>query len=475
MLPVAGLCLYGTGRVCVEPADEARSERMSVKIEDLSSIKKKLIIEVASELVDKAISKAYKKIGKTAKVKGFRAGKVPESILEKNYATQMAQDVLTSLINDTYFKALQENDILAIGEPNIVESSGINKGEAFTYEAEVEIKPEVTAKDYTKLSLEKEKFVADPKAVEGQLEEMRTSKAQLEVSKRKKARKGDSVVIDFEGFIGDEAFAGGKGEDHVLELGSGSFIPGFEDLVIGMKREESKDVEVSFPEDYGQAELAGKPAVFKVLMKEIKEKVVPELDDEFAKGFGVDTLDELKEQLQTSYETQETSRVENDLREKLVGALIERNPVEVPEVMIAKQLDYMYENISNRMKSQGMSPEMLGITPESFRENYRTTAIEQVSGNLILEAIGRQENIVAEESEIDAKLEEIATMANAPIDMVKKYYAGPEARSGLMAQIGEEKVVGFLLESAKVKEVAPKKPKKTTEKKVVKKAEKEEE
>ena len=447
---------------------------MSVKIEEVSSIKKKLIVEVASEKVDKAISKAYKKIGKTAKVKGFRAGKVPESVLEKYYGAQMEQDVLTSLINDTYFKALQENDILAIGEPSIVESSGINKGEAFTYEAEVEIKPEVTAKDYTKLSLEKEKFVADPKAVEGQLEEMRTSKAQLEVTKRKKTREGDSVVIDFEGFIGDEAFDGGKGEDHVLELGSGSFIPGFEDQVIGMKREESKDVEVSFPEDYGQAELAGKPAVFKVLMKEIKEKVVPELDDEFAKGFGADTLDELKEQLQTSYETQETNRVENDLREKLVGILIERNPVEVPEAMIAKQLDYMYENISNRMKSQGMSAEMLGITPESFRENYRTTAIEQVSGNLILEAIGRQENIVAEESEIDAKLEEIATMANAPIDMVKKYYAGPEARSGLMAQIAEEKVVGFLLESAKVKEAVPKKPKKTTEKKVAKKAKKEE-
>ena len=445
---------------------------MNVKIEDVSSIKKKLIFEVASEQVDKEIRKAFKKIGKTAKVKGFRAGKIPESVLEKYYGAQMEQDVLSRLINDTYFKALQENEIPVVGEPNIVESSGINKGEAFTYEAEVAIKPDVTAKDYTKLSLEKEKFVADPKAVEGQLEEMRTSKAQLEVSTRKKARKGDSVVIDFEGFIGEEAFAGGKGADYVLELGSSSFIPGFEDQVIGMKREDTKDVEVSFPEDYGQAELAGKPAVFKVVMKEIKEKVTPDLDDEFAKGFDVDTLDELKEQLRTSYETQETNRIENDLREKLVSTLIERNPIEIPEAMIAKQLDYMYENITNRMQSQGMSPEMLGITPESFRENYRTKAIEQVSGNLILDAIGRQENIVAEESEIDGKLEEIATMANAPIDTVKKYYAGDEARSGLMAQITEEKVVGFLLESAKVKEVSPKKPKEEAEKKPKKKAEK---
>jgi trigger factor len=441
---------------------------MNVRVEELSSIKKKLIFEVSPEQVDKEIGKAFKKIGKTAKVKGFRAGKVPVSVLEKYYGAQMEQDVLGRLINDTYFKALEDHDILAVGEPSIVDSSGVVKGEAFTYEAEVEIKPEVVAKDYTKIALEKEKLVADPKVLDGRLEEMRASRAQLEVTTRKKARKGDSVVIDFEGFIGETAFEGGKGDDYVLELGSGSFIPGFEDQVIGMKREDTKDVEVTFPEDYGQAELAGKPAVFKVVMKEIKEKVLPELDDEFAKGFGADTLDELKEQLQTSYETQEKSRVENDLREKLVTILIEKNPVEVPEAMIAKQLDYMYENICNRMQSQGMSAEMLGITPENFRENYRETAIEQVSGNLILEAIGRQEKIVADEGEIDAKLEEIAAMANAPIDMVKKYYAGADARSGLLAQIAEEKVVRFLLESAKVKEVAPKKPKKKTEKKAEK-------
>ena len=301
---------------------------MNVKVEDVSSIKKKLIFEVAPQQVDKEIGRAYKKIGKTAKVKGFRAGKVPDSVLEKYYGAQMEQEVLTRLINDTYFKALDENDIPAIGEPNIVDSSGINKGEAFTYEAEVEIKPEVTAKDYTKLALEKEKLVVDAtKVVEERLEEMRTSRSQLEVTTRKKARKGDSVVIDFEGFVDGEAFEGGKGDDYLLELGSGSFIPGFEEQVVGMKRQESKDVEVSFPEEYGQSELAGKPAVFKVTLKEIKEKIVPELNDEFAKGFGVDTLDELKGELQNIHETQEKNRVENDLREKLVGALNEHKPI----------------------------------------------------------------------------------------------------------------------------------------------------
>lgn len=447
---------------------------MNVKVEDVSSIKKKLIFEVAPEAVDKEIVRAFKKIGKTAKIKGFRAGKVPAAVLEKYYGAQMEQEVLGRLINDTYFKALQDHEIPAVGEPSIVDSSGVSKGQAFTYEAEVEIKPQVTAKDYTGLTLEKEKFVADPKAVEGRLEEMRNSRTQLEVSEHEQARQGDSVVIDFEGFIGDEAFAGGKGEDYLLELGSGSFIPGFEEQLIGMRRGESRAVEVAFPADYGQAELAGKPARFQVVLKEIKEKVVPALDDEFAKGFGVESLDELKAELQKSYENQETSRVENDLRERLVSALVERNPIDVPEAMIAKQLDYMYDNISNRLQSQGMSPAMLGLTPENFRENYRATAIDQLCGNLLLEAIGQQEQIVAEEAEIDAKLEEIASMANAPIEMVKKYYAGTEARGGLLAQITEEKVIRFLLEKAKVKEVAPDKLAGKADKKAAKKAGKEE-
>ena len=427
---------------------------MNVRVEDVSSIKKKLVFEVAAERVDKEIGKAFRKIGKTAKVKGFRAGKVPESVLEKYYGPQMEQEVLKGLINDTYFKALSEHKVAAVGEPHIVDSSGVTKGQPFTYEAEVEIKPEVIAKDYTKVALEKEKFTAEPKMVDSRLEEMRTSRAQVEVSSRKQARAGDSVIIDFEGFIGDEAFAGGKGEDYVLELGSGSFIPGFEDQVVGMQRDQAKDVTVSFPKDYGQQELAGKPAVFKVVLKEIKEKIVPELNDEFAKGFGVETLAELREQLQKNYETQETNRIENDLREKLVSVLIERNPIDVPEAMISSQLDYMYQSITNRMRSQGMTPEMLGVTPENFRENYRATAIDQVKGTLLLEAIGRQESLVADESEIDARLAEIAEMAKAPLDMVKKYYAGAEARSGLLAQIGEEKVVRFLLDNAKIKEVA---------------------
>lgn len=435
---------------------------MNVKVEEINSIRKKLSFEVAAERVDQEVDNAFRKIAKTAKIKGFRQGKIPQAVLEKYYADQMAQDVLGKLINESYFKALDEHAIPAVGEPKIVDSSSVTKGQPFTYAAEVEVKPVVTAKDYTGIALQKEKYVDDPKLVEGRLQELLTSRAQLEVSKRKKAREGDTVTIDFVGSIDGVPFEGGQGEDFQLELGSGSFIPGFEDQVAGMQRDQEKDVEVSFPENYGQKDLAGKPAVFKVKLKEIKEKVSPQLDDEFAKEFGLESLDELKKQLGESHRTQETGRIENDLRERLVSVLVERNPIEVPDAMVAEQLKYMYENIVNRMQSQGLKPEMLGITPENFLEHYRGTAESQVKGSLLLEAIGDQEKIEVAEDEIDSKLEEIATMANAPLDAVKKYYARAEARDGLLAQIREEKVIRFLLDKAKVKEVAADKLKEKT-------------
>lgn len=426
---------------------------MNVRVEELSSIAKKLHFEVGAERVDEEIERAFRKIGKTAKIKGFRPGKIPQSVLEQYYGSQMEQEVLGRLINDTYFKALDEHAIPAVGEPRIVDSSGVSRGQAFTYQAEIEIKPTVTAKDYTGVALQKEAFALDPKVIDGRLEELRTSRAQLEVSTRDQAQSGDSVVIDFEGFVDGEPFEGGKSEDFVLELGSGTLIPGFEEQVIGMKRGAAQDIAVAFPEDYGQKTLAGKAATFRVALKEIKEKVVPALDDELAKGFGVETLSELRDQLEASYLAQETGRIDNDLRERLVRELIERNPFEVPAAMTAKQLEYMYSNISNRMRSQGLTPEALGLNPQNFAERYHDAAVNQVKGTLLLEAIGKQEGITVEEGEIDGRLEEIAKMANAPLDMVKKYYTGEEAREGLLAQIAEEKVVRFLVDQARVTEV----------------------
>jgi len=426
---------------------------MNVRIEDVSSVKKKLSFEVGAEKVDAEIGKAYQKIAKSAKVKGFRPGKVPQHLLEKYYAPQMEEQVLNRLINDSYFKALVEHRIAAVSDPEIVESGTLEKGKPFTYAAQVEVKPEVEVKDYQGLALQKEKFEFDAKIVEERLEEMRAGRAEMVTSSRDEAAAGDFVTIDFEGFVDGTPFEHGKADDYQLELGSSSFIPGFEEQLQGMKRGEEREVQVTFPENYGSEELAGKPATFRVVLKEIKEKALPALDDEFAKGFGLESLAELKEKIEENYRQQETSRIDGDLRERLVTALIERNPVEVPETMVAGQLDYMLQNIRNRFRSQGMTLEMLGMNEESFKSMYRETAVKQVQGTLLLEGIARQESMKVENEEIDGKLAQIAEMSNAPLEAVRKYYGSDENRRGLVGQIVEEKAVQFLLGQAKIEEV----------------------
>jgi trigger factor len=426
---------------------------MNVAIEEISSIKKRLSFEVPAETVAIEIEKAYQKIGQSAKIKGFRAGKIPRPILEQYYAPQMEQQVINRLINDSYIKALDTHDINVLSDPKIIDNSLIEHGKPFTYAAEVEVSPQVTARDYADLVLQKERFVFDETSIEKQLEEMRQGRAEVVDASRDSAALGDHVVIDFAGSVDGVLFEGGSAEDFTLELGSGQFIPGFEEQVVGMKIDEARDVQVTFPEEYGSAELAGKPAVFAVTLKKVREKVAPELSDDFAKGFGLESLTELREKLTENAKTQETNRIDGDLRERLVTALIERNPLEVPETLVQNQLGYMLANIRQRLESQGMKLEMMGITEESFKQMYRDTAISQVQGTLILTAIATQEKITVDESEIDSRLEEIAKMANAPIEAVRKHYAREDARIGLMAQISEEKTIRFLLEKSQLTEV----------------------
>jgi trigger factor len=426
---------------------------MNVKVEDISSVKKRLSFDIPAEQVDAEIDKAYQQIAKTAKVKGFRPGKVPRSVLERQYAHQMKTQVLERLISDSYFKALEEHKILAVSGPEIVDSGLLEKGREFSFQAQVEVQPEIDVKDYVGLSLKKETLKADEKIVADRIEEMRSGSATLENSDREEAREGDTVVIDFEGFLNGVAFENGKGEDHQLELGSNTFIPGFEEQLVGMKREEERDIEVTFPLDYGKKDLAGQDAVFKVKVKEIKEKVLPELNDEFAAQFGLASLEDLRERVAEAHRSQESERIERDFRDQLTDALIERNPIELPEAMVDRQLDYMLENLQNRMQSQGMSLQALGMTPESFREVYRELAVKQVKGSLILEAIALKENIQVEESEIKEKLEEIAEEHNASKEMVINFYADESRRRGLVSQLAEEKVIHFLTGKATVEMV----------------------
>lgn len=426
---------------------------MNVKIEDISSIKKKLSFEIAVEVVDAEFNKAYSKLAKTAKVPGFRPGKVPRNVLERQYAGQVQAQVFEGLVSESFFKAIVDNKIDAVSPPEVVDNGLIKVGQAFTYEAEVEVRPEVKAKDYIGLELKKETFVADDTEVDARLAEMRKSKAQVETSERTVAQMGDIAVIDFEGFIDGEAFAHGKADGHHLELGSDTFIPGFEEQVVGLECGQSKDIEVTFPESYGNKDLAGKPAVFKVSLKEIKEQVLPELDSEFAKDAGLESIEDLRAKILESITAQESDRIEKDFHERITDALIDANPVELPESMIESQLDYMLQNLQSRMQSQGMRLEDMGINAESFKKIYREIAAKQVKSSLIMEAIALQENLKIDEDEIKDKLEEIVETSGAPKEAVMNFYSSDEKRRGLVSQMAEEKVVAFLSGKAKIEMV----------------------
>jgi trigger factor len=426
---------------------------MNVKVEDVNAVKKKLSFEIPAETVDVEFGKAFAKLAKTAKIPGFRPGKVPRNVLERQFGPSVEAQVFEKLVNETFFKALVEQKIDAVSVPEIVDNSLLKAGQAFTYEAHVEVRPKIEAKDYLGLELKKETFSVDDKVVEERLEQMRKSRSKVEKSERTVARMGDIAVIDFEGFVDGEAFAGGKAENHELELGSNSFIPGFEDQVAGIECGQEKDIEVTFPEDYGNQDLAGKAAVFKVRLNEVKERILPELDEDFAKEAGLESIQDLKTKIRESIEEQEQDRIEKEFRERMIQALIQANPFDLPDAMVDSQLDFMLENLKNRMQSQGMRLEDMGITAESFKNIYRDLAIRQVKGSLILEAIAIQENLKIEEDEIQDKLDEIVETSGAPREAVMNFYSSDERRRSLVSQMAEEKVVAFLTGKAKIEMV----------------------
>jgi trigger factor len=431
---------------------------MNVTVEDLSPIKKKVTIEVNADLVASELDSAFKKIAKTANIKGFRKGKVPKQILEQQYGPKAHYDTIGTLINNSLYKALIDNKIEAVSQPEVVQTGAIEEGKPFAYEAEVDVRPEVTAKDYTGLELEKEKLVFDESAVDQQLEQMRQSKVQLVVAESESARDDDTVVIDFTGFIDGEAFENGAAQDYQLELGSNSFIPGFEEQLVGMKRDEEKDIHVAFPEAYGAENLAGKDAVFKVLLKEIKEKKVPALDEDFAKEMEAESLEQLKEKTRDDLKAQQQQQIDSQVQENLMNALLEKNPFDVPDGMVTNQLMYLKDSFSQRLKAQGMSLEMLGMNDESFNKTYWDMATQQVKGELLLDAIAQQEQLVVADDEVEKKFTDFAEQSNTPLEQVKKFFENDQALRGLKGQLLQEKVSAFLLASAVITEIEPKAP-----------------
>ena len=428
---------------------------MNVHVEDLSSVRKKINFVIPADRVAAEIDKVYADIQKYASVKGFRKGKVPRAFLEKHYVDQMGENVLKNLVNDTYFKALYEQKIMPVAHPEI-ESDDVIKGEPLKYSATVEVMPEVKECEYKGLSVKKESFVLDESVIDGRIREMQESQSQIKPADAGyAAATGDYVIIDFVGYLDGVPFENGAGEDYPLELGSGRFIPGFEEQLVGVTSGEEREVKVPFPADYGNKELAGKEATFKVTVTDVKTKELPELNDEFAAQFGdFKTMDELRAKLVEIFEQQERERIESELKDRLVKALVEKNVLEVPEALVKTQLDSMLESTKNRLAAQRMTLDMMGFDEATFKEKYRDTAELQVKGMILLEAVSRLEGVTVEDADIDKHIDEIAAGARQNAEAVRKHYLQKQARESLIVQIKEDKAMALVLEHATISEVA---------------------
>jgi trigger factor len=425
---------------------------MTVKWEKLEGNTGVLTVEVSAEKVNEGLTAAFNKVVKTVNVPGFRKGKMPRPMFEKRFGVEsLYQDALDILLPEAYGNAIDEAGIEPIDRPDI-DIEQMEKGKELIFKATVQVKPEVTLGEYKGLEVEELDTTVTDEDVAKELETLQNRQAELVVKEEGTAELGDTVVLDFEGFVDGEAFEGGKAENHSLELGSGSFIPGFEEQLVGVATGESKDVEVSFPEEYHAAELAGKPAVFKVTVHEIKGKELPVLDDEFAKDVDeeVETLDALKEKIRTRLENSKKHEAEHNLRDTLVEKAAENAQVDIPEVMVTNEVNRMLQEFEQRLQMQGMNLELYfqfsGQDENALREQMNEEAVTRVRVALTLEAIAKAENIEATDEDVNAELEKMAGMYNMTVDNIKAALGGVD---GIKGDLQKQKAVEFLIENKK--------------------------
>jgi len=388
---------------------------MEAKMEKIETNVVKLEVKVEAEKFDAALKKAYNKNKMHFNVQGFRKGKVPMAMVKKFYGIEVLyDDAVNFVIDETYPAALAENDIKPVDYPK-VDIVEIGEGKDLVYTAEITTYPEVELGEYKGLEVKKPTYEVNDEEVEKQLASMQEKNARVTTKEEGTIEDKNIAVIDFKGYIDGNAFEGGEGTDFSLEIGSGSFIDNFEEQLIGLSVGDTKEVNVTFPENYGSEELNGKPAKFDVTVKEIKVKEVPALDDEFAKDASeFETLAELKEDIKKNLQKAEDQKAENEFEEAIITAVIENTKLDLPQVMVEKEIDHMMNDLENRLKYQGLTldqyMEFTGNTPEKMRDFMKENAERKVKADIIIDAIAKAENIEATEEELKDKALEVAKM-----------------------------------------------------------------
>jgi len=425
------------------------------KIEDN---KIKLEVEVAAPDVDTALGKAYRKVVKKVNLPGFRKGKVPRRILESRFGPEVLhEEALEELVPPAYEEALKEADIDPINQPEF-ELVQVEEGQPLLFNAIVEVIPEAELGQYKGLDAEQDEVEVDDLQVDNHIYMLREQNARLVPREDRAAQEGDMLLIDFTGYIDGEIFEGGEAEDYSLELGSQSFVPGFEEQLIGVNLNEETEVKVSFPEDYRNEELAGKEATFSVTIKQIKEKQLPELDDEFVKEVSeFETLDEMKADIKEKLLKNAEEQSKTKLEESLIEKVTEASSVDLPEVLVERQIDRMIGDMENYMRQQGLGLdqflELTGKNKEDLREENRPEAEKRTKANLVLDAIVKEEGITVDDSEVEEKIASIAESYNDKPERIKDILD----KQGRLPVIKEEmrirKAVDLIVDQANIQVV----------------------
>ncbi len=424
---------------------------MDAKLISKENGEAKLTMEFSADEFEQAQIKAYQRTKDRYQVDGFRKGKAPRSIIEKRYGENVfTEDAINDLFNAEYPKAVQELELQIIDQPRI-EFSEIKKGEGFTATITVAIYPDVEVKDYKGIEVEKVEAEVTDEDIDNELSMLQRRNSRM-ITVDREAKDGDTVILDYKGFVGEEQFEGGTAEAYALKLGSGSFIPGFEDQLIGTKKDEEKDVVVTFPEEYHAPDLAGKEAVFKCKIHEVKEEEMPELDDEFAKDTSeYDTLDELKVSLREDVEKRKTAQAESQMKDKMLQSLFDANDITVPDVMVDDEVDSMVRESEQQLAMQGIQLEqylqMVGQDIAGFRKDIREEAHRRVKSRMLVSAVVEAEDIQATEEEMNEQIELMATQYQMEADQIREML-GVQNMGYLESDIKMRNAIQFMYDNA---------------------------
>ena len=425
---------------------------MSLQVEKLEKNMAKLTIEVPAEKVEAALQNAYLKNRKQISVPGFRKGKVPRQMIEKMYGPSIFyDDAVNAMIQEAYPEATKECDLEIVSRPD-VEVVQIEKGKPFIFTAEVAVKPEVTLGQYKGIEVEKADTTATDEEVAAEIDKEREANSRTITVEDRAVQDGDMTVIDFEGFVDGEAFEGGKGTDYPLTIGSGAFIPGFEEKLVGAEIGKEVEVDVTFPEEYHAKELAGKPAVFKCTVKEIKVKELPELDDDFAQDVSdFDTLEEYKADVRKKVEEKKAADAKAKKEDAVIEKIIEGATMEIPDAMVETQAERMVDEFAQRLQMQGLSMEQYmqftGGNVQAMVEQSKPQALKRIQSRLVLDAVVAAENLTATDEEVDAELAQMAEQYNMEVEKLKEMFAEEDMKS-IRDDLAVQKAVELVTDAA---------------------------